>query len=441
MDRSIRTYEKGNKIGYGSTVSIGIGGMVGGAIFAVLGLSVQLAGGAVPIAFLVGGLVAFVTSYSYSKLSVAFPNEGGTVEFLNQAFGRGIFSGGLNTLLCLSYVVVLSLYAYAFGGYGASFFPAPEHEMWKHLLITGILIALTTLNFLSAEAALKSENLINALKLVILCIFIVGGFWAGIVWERMDVARWVPALEIVAGGMIIFVNYEGFELIANAARDVKNRERNLPLAYYSGVLLVIVLYCAIAVVSVGHLTPDVLESARDYALGAAARSFMGPVGFTMIAVAALLATASAINATFYCTSRITFTAAEENEMPQFLEDMVWGKPVAGLLIVSVTTLIIANFFDLRSISTMASSGFLLIFAAVNLANVRLAQETKSRKWLSALGLFMCLGAFLVICVQVFLNLATRNQLWVLAAMLVLSFGSEVLYTFSKKKCLRRQDGR
>ena len=436
MDRSIRTSEKGKKIGYVSTVSIGIGGMVGGAIFAVLGLSVQLAGGAVPIAFLVGGLVALVTSYSYAKLSVAFPSKGGTVEFLNRAFGRGIFSGGLNALLCLSYVVVLSLYAYAFGGYGASFFPPHEHEIWKHVFITGILVLLTILNFLSAEAVLKSENLINTVKLLILSVFIVGGFWVGITWERMAVSHWVPPLEIVAGGMIIFVNYEGFELIANAAGDVRNRERTLPLAYYTGVLLVIVFYCLIAVVSVGHLSPDALESARDYALGAAARSFMGSVGFVMIAVAALLATASAINATLYCTSRITFTAAEAGEMPQFLEEMVWGRPLTGLILISVITLVVANFLDLQSIATMASAGFLLIFAMVNLANILLARETRSSRCLSALGLVMCIAALMAICVQVYLSPATRFQLWVLAAMLGLSFGSEALYQVLKRRSMR-----
>jgi amino acid transporter len=110
-------------IGYWSVVSIGIGGMVGGGIFAVLGLSVQLAHGGAPIAFALAGVVALLTAYSYARLSVAFPTRGGTVEFLNQAFGSGILTGGLNVLLWISYIVMLSLYAYAFGSYGSTFFP------------------------------------------------------------------------------------------------------------------------------------------------------------------------------------------------------------------------------------------------------------------------------------------------------------------------------
>ena len=110
-------------IGFFEAASIGVGGMVGGGIFAVLGLAVELAGGGTPVAFVVAGLVALVTAYSYSRLAVTFPSSGGTVTYLNQAFGTGAVTGSLNVLLWLSYVVMLSLYAFAFGSYGATFFP------------------------------------------------------------------------------------------------------------------------------------------------------------------------------------------------------------------------------------------------------------------------------------------------------------------------------
>ncbi len=113
---------KKDKIGFWSVVSIGVGGMIGGGIFAVLGLAVQLAKGGTPVAFVLAGIIVLITSYSYAKLSITYPCQGGTVEFLNQAFGTGIFTGSLNILLWLSYVVMLSLYSYAFGSYAASFF-------------------------------------------------------------------------------------------------------------------------------------------------------------------------------------------------------------------------------------------------------------------------------------------------------------------------------
>lgn len=431
MDKSVKQ-DNGEKVGLVSAISIGIGGMVGGAIFAVLGISAGLAGGAMPLAFLAGGLVALSTSYSYAKLSVAFPNRGGTVTFINRAFGHGLFSGGLNNLLLLSYAVVLALYAAAFGGYGASFFDPAVQPIAKHVLLSCAVVALTLLNVRAAEAVLKTENAINAAKMIILVLFVAAAFYGGINYEHMATSTWVGPVQIVAGAMIIFVNYEGFELISNAAPDVVDRERVIPAAHYISVSIVIVLYILIAMACLGVMTPAELAAASDYALAAAAKKVLGATGFTLVAVAALLATASAINATFYSASRITYTMAEADEAPHFLETLFMGQPVAGLLLVSASTLLVANLVDLSAISTMASSGFLLIFAAVNAANIKLARKTGSNVYISGLALLLCVAALVAICIQVGSTPATRGHLWILAAMIGLAFGLEFAYKFTAK---------
>jgi amino acid transporter len=94
-----------SKLGTFSTLSIGIGGMVGGGIFAVTGLTVQVTRGAAPVAFLIAGIVALQTSYSYLRLTLRYPGEGGTVQFLNQAFGGGIATGAANILLLLGWAL------------------------------------------------------------------------------------------------------------------------------------------------------------------------------------------------------------------------------------------------------------------------------------------------------------------------------------------------
>lgn len=81
------------RIGYWGAVAIGVGGMVGGGIFAVLGLSVQLAHGGTPVAFAIAGLVALLTARSYAQLSVSHPSRGGTVIFLDKAFGANLATG------------------------------------------------------------------------------------------------------------------------------------------------------------------------------------------------------------------------------------------------------------------------------------------------------------------------------------------------------------
>jgi amino acid transporter len=414
----------GRGLGYWEVTSIGVGGMVGGGIFAVLGLSVHLAQGGAPLAFLIAGVVALVTAYSYVHLSVTFPSQGGTVSFLDRAFGAGAVTGSLNILLWISYMVMLSLYAYAFGSYGASLFPAASQALWKHLLITGSIVAISGLNLLRAGLIGAAEDWIVLVKLAILLLFIAVGS-AGIDPARLVPATWSPPIQLVAGGMIIFLAYEGFELIANTAHDVRDPQRTLPRAFYSGVGFVILLYVLVAIVTVGTLPVAQIVGARDYALAEAARPAFGPAGFVLIAVTAMLSTASAINATLYGAARLSYVIARDGELPEVLEHRVWGRPVEGLLITAAVTLAIANFADLSSLSTMGSAGFLLIFAAVNVANAVLAERTGSRRGLSLLGAGLCLGALGTLLWQT--AQSAPGRLWVLVFMAGTSVAIEVAF--------------
>ena len=420
----------GGKIGFLSVVSIGIGGMIGGGIFAVLGLAVQLARGGTPVAFAIAGLIALITSYSYARLSLAYPSQGGTVEFLNQAFGVGLTTGSLNILLWLSYIIMLSLYAYAFGSYGASFF---NHSLlWKHVLITLIVVLLTVLNFMGSAVVGKAEEWIVGFKVSILLLFIIAGLWS-VDAGRLQPSSWSPPAQLIAGGMIIFLAYEGFELIANTAGDVKNPEK-LPLAYYSAVGFVILIYVLVALVTVGNLPYDQIVAAEDYALAASAKPFLGSAGFTLIAIAALLSTSSAINATLYGAAKISYIIAKEGELPEALERKVWNRPVEGLVITAIAVLLVANIFDLSSISTMGSAGFLMIFAAVNLANARLHNITKSRKWISLVGAFLCLLALAILLWQT--SVKAPEKAGIFAVLVGASVGTEYVYRRVTKRVIR-----
>jgi amino acid transporter len=411
-------------IGFWGASAIGVGGMVGGGIFAVLGLAVELARGGTPLAFGVAGAVALLTSYSYARLSVAYPSQGGTVTFLVQGFGAGLFSGGLNILLWLSYVIMLSLYASAFGSYGAAFFDGASQTLVKHVLISGAVVVITALNLMAAEVIGRAEEWIVGLKLTILLLFVGVGLW-GIEAQRLAVSTWSTPLHLISGGMIIFVAYEGFELIANAAEDVHDPGRTLPRAFYVSVAFVVVLYVAVSLVTVGNLPLAKIVDAKDYALAEAARPFLGQAGFVLIAAAALLSTASAINATLYGAGRLSYVIARDGELPEELERKVWNRPLEGLFITAGLTLIVANVLDLTSISTAGSAGFLLIFAAVNAANLRLAPQTRSRRLIPVLGLAGCVGAFVAIVIE----MGTRSpaKLLVVGALLATSFAGEAVY--------------
>ena len=416
-----------SRLGTFSALSIGIGGMVGGGIFAVTGLTVEVTKGAAPIAFLIAGIVALLTSYSYLKLTLRFPGEGGTVEFLNRAFGNGIVTGSANILLLLSYIVLVSVYAYAFGSYGASFFPEAEREFWQHALISAVIVGLLIINVFGASLVLRSENMFNAVKMLLLAAFVVAGFLTPMEWSRLGPENVVTPMGMVAGAMLIFLNYEGFELIANASGDVADPKRSLPIAYFGGVLIVIATYVLIVMVVIGHVSFTALAKASDTALSVAAQDIMGRTGYVAIAIAALLATSSAINATFYSTGRLTYIVARDGQLPEELERSLRGQHFEGILITAVLALVIANLVPLEAIATMGSAGFLLLFMGVNIANVRLARDTGSRAWISCVAALSTAIALVVLCVEVDENPATRNHLWILVGMILVSLVTEFAY--------------
>jgi len=393
-----------NKIGLLAAVSIGIGGMVGGGIFAVLGLAVDLSKGGTPLAFLFAGIIALITSYSYARLSLTYPNTGGTVKFMNVGFGNNVFSGGTNNLLWISYIVMLSLYASAFGAYGASIIKITGNfTIDKHILLSAIIVFSTLLNYISFKAVSIAESFAVYIKIIILIIFVIIGFYglrSSHFVSQLNVAHWVGPFQMLSGGMVIFVAYEGFELIANAAPNIKNPGKNVPRSFYYSVLFVILLYILIAIITVGSVSFGKIATAQEYVLAVAAEPTLGKVGFLVIGITALISTFSAINVSLYGGSRVNYELAEDDEISHEFTTIFWNEPI-GLLVTAILTLVIANIFNLESISTSGSAGFLLIFGLVNFVNFKLAKETKSLKAISIAGFLLCIFALVALMVQQF----------------------------------------
>jgi amino acid transporter len=295
------------------------------------------------------------------------------------------------------------------------------------------IIVPTALNLFSADIIGKAETYLVAIKITLLAFFAAVGVF-GIQPQRLAVAAWSPPLHLLAGGMIIFVAYEGFELIANTAQDVRDYRRVLPRAYYASVGFVILLYILVSAVTVGGLPLAEIAKAKDYALAAAAKPFLGAAGFRLIAAAALLSTMSAINATLYGSARLAFTIAKEGELPAFLEKKVWNKHIEGLLITSVLALFLANSSGLSAISTLGSAGFLMVFAAVNAANWALHDQTGGRRWISGLGAAACLGALGALLWQSAGQ--DPGSLWILAALVGCALGVEGGYRLFRRGGLR-----
>ncbi len=210
----------------------------------------------------------------------------------------------------------------------------------------------------------------------------IGGMVGGGIFvddKRLSPTQWGSTFSTIVAGMIIFVAYEGFELIANAAEDIKDPEKNLPKAFYSAILIVIVLYVLIALITVGTVPESQLLMAKDYALAVAAKPALGQFGFNIVSVAALLATFSAINATIYGNARLGYIIAKKGGLPEIFNQERQNIPETGVVITAVLSLMMANTINLTEIAIIGSASFLLIFFLVNISAYKLARKINANR--------------------------------------------------------------
>ena len=412
-------------------MSIGIGGMVGAGIFSILGVVAQAAGNAMWLAFAIGGVVALLSTYSYAKLGATFPSAGGAVHFLVKGFGDGVFAGGLNLFMWAGYIISLALYATAFGSYAATFITTtPSTLLLKSLAVSSVVL-LTVVNAFGAKLMGRGETIIVAVKVAILVLFAATGLWF-IKPENLSPALWPEAQSILFGAGVLFIGYEGFGLVTNAAADMRDPRTMLPHALYTSVILVIALYLTVSLTVTGNLSNAEIERARDYALAEAAKPFLGEFGFRLIAIAALFSTASAINATLFGSANVCYMIARDGELPAGLSRTEWKQATGGLLLTAALVVLVMLCFDLSGIAMMGSAAFLLVYAAVNAGHLLVLKQTGANArtivWLS---LITCLAMFAILGVYTY-----QQQPAAIAALVLIAASS-----FAVEWVYRRWTGR
>jgi amino acid transporter len=418
------------QIGMAAAVSIGIGGMVGAGIFSILGVVAQAAGNAMWLAFAIGGVVALLSTYSYAKLGATFPSAGGAVHFLVKSFGDGVLAGGLNLFMWAGYIISLALYATAFGGYAATFVTTAASPLLVKSLAVAAIVLLTLLNAFGARLMGRWETVIVAVKLAILVLFAAVGLWF-IRPGYLSPELWPESTSILFGAGVLFIGYEGFGLVTNAAGDMRDPRKMLPRALYTSVLLVIALYLAVSLTVTGNLSDYEIEQSKDYALAEAAKPFLGQFGFRLIAIAALFSTASAINATLFGAANVCYMIARDGGLPAGLSRTEWRGATGGLVLTAVLVLAVMLSFDLSGIAMMGSAAFLLIYAAVNAGHLKVLKQTGASAPLVWLSLLTCLAMFVVLCAYI-----AREQPRALAALVAIAAAS-----FLAEWAYRRLTGR
>jgi len=238
------------------------------------------------------------------------------------------------------------------------------------------------------------------------------------------------------GAALIFVAYEGFELIANAVNEMKNAQRNLGRAIIISILVTTLIYVLVSLVAVGNLLPDQISRYKEYALAVAAKPFLGQAGFMLIGLGALLSTASAINATLFSTARLGMVMSQESDLPRAFsyKERRNHIPYVSLGLITMIAVLFVNAMNRTIISSFASSTFLLIFASINLSAFRLRGEIGIHPALPLLAMVACLVSWNVLVAYLF-KTQPSGLAWILGAYVAIMLAE---FVFSKRRRIMRK---
>ncbi|MCM8570176.1 APC family permease [Gramella jeungdoensis] len=393
-------------LGWPSVWALAAGGMVGGGIYTALGVVVAVAGQWAWLSFVISGIIACSSAYCYIILANKFEESGGAFTYLREVNKDGV-AGSLSWLLLLGYVLTMAVYAFAFGHYlSYSFNGGP---LITRICAIGIMLALVSLNLAGVTKTKKVEIAIVTLNLLALIGLAVLGF---LQWDTLKLVSGIeprPLWSAPIGAASIFMAYEGFQLLTYEYDEIKKPKKILKPTIMAAVAFVIIIYAIVAVGAVMLAGSLAIITQKQVSLSVAARSALGLPGLIAMTVAAVFATAAAINSTLFSSAKLSKRVSDDKELPSFFKKTKNNVPYRAVILLGILSTVLAVIGKLSSLVEAASLIFLITFGVVNIIALKFIK--KSRKWISWVGII--LSGLVIIILLLRLSVVAPVQLGIL----------------------------
>ncbi len=384
-------------------ISLCIGGMIGGTIYSAMGLAAETYGWAIIPAFLINAIIAACVGYSYAKLTLKYPQCGGGYTFVSRAFPNNITLRLVVGILQLfAYVSACSFYALAFGYYLHFLLPFTHHLAYAIMLI----IFFAIINLVGVKYSGIAEDFVAYTKVAILSIFVLMGMLY-IKLRRIPLDFTIRSYtDIIYSSAMLFLGFEGFEVIANASEELKNPSRDVKIAILASLLIVVSLYSMVALVTIALTRRFGIVYGGETILAELASRMIGFPGKILLSLGALIATTSAFNAALYASSRLLYAISRDGLLPSFLAviDERRMVPRNAIIISSIlTSLLLFTGGKVKELVELAGLNFLVIFLIVSAINIILRRETKSTIIIPAIAIVGILWVILHMALTVWIR--------------------------------------
>ncbi|ELZ74353.1 cationic amino acid transporter [Haloferax larsenii JCM 13917] len=414
------------KVGLPEAVSMAVGGMVGGGIFAVLGVVATSSGTLAWAAFVVAGLLALSAGYSLLQLNGLCEQPRTPVGYVQQFADDTTLSGIVGWTFVFGYVGTMAMYAHAFGGYftrlvGVSSLGSVPLSPAVSVLTVASFVGL---NVFGAHASGRAEDALVGLKVAILLLFGVGGAAYGATHGGLSFGLSNVGVGPLVAAAISFVAFEGWELLLFDQESIEDPRETVKKAIYISIVGATALYVLVALVTTNLAGTQAITQHAETALAVAARPFLGQAGFVLISIAALFSTGSAINATLFSSARLSKRLVADDLLPSRLRDESTDEPIRPLFTLGVLAAAFASLGSLDAISSFASLAFITIFGGLSF----LAFREREDAWtavIPAVGTVGAAGSVTALLWHLFR--AERGTFWTVLLLAIIVVGVELLY--------------
>jgi amino acid transporter len=346
-------------------VALGTGVMIGAGIFALLGQVAELSGTWFPYIFILGAIISGFSSYSYIKVSNAYPSAGGIAMILMKAYGKTTLTAAASVLMALSMIINESLVARTFGTYTLQLFDITNKDLWVPVLGVALLLFAYIINVSGNKVIGKTSQFMAILKIAGIIVFAIGGLWAAqftisdILPSSSDVNDYSTASYIGAIALSILA-YKGFTTITNSGGEITKPHKNVGRSIIISLIICTVVYFLVAISVNSSLTISEIVKAKDYSMAEAARPAYGNYGLYFTVGIAIVATISGVIASIFAVSRMTAMLTDMKLIPHSHLGMSGSVQKHMLLYIIVIAILLTVFFDLSRIASIGAIFYLVM---------------------------------------------------------------------------------